>query len=107
MVILSDGHIVRWSFCQMVILSDGHFAKPDLAFGRMDTLFVDKKPHKMTCEWNDSGPNASLQNDKLKISWQNGMITKSSFLKMPAWKVTNEHAAKLLVGKMALQQKAE
>jgi hypothetical protein len=27
MVILSVGHFVKWSFCQMVILSIGHFVK--------------------------------------------------------------------------------
>jgi hypothetical protein len=27
MVILSNGHFVKWSFCQMVILSNGHFVK--------------------------------------------------------------------------------
>jgi hypothetical protein len=36
--------IFKMVIFKMVNLSDGHFAKPDLAFGRMDTLFVDKSP---------------------------------------------------------------
>ena len=31
MVILSNGHIVKWPYCQMVILSNGHIAKWPMA----------------------------------------------------------------------------